>query len=269
MEQTLISKKELLQRYGISYGALYRWKRKGLIPEEWFIKKSAVTGQETYFPEALICGRIDMILEKKDDLGLDELAQKLREDVPSRTLILQTVYGERSYLLREIKEMYYETGNGLRKDILEKLLHICDEMDKEQPETTETESPTEDAEKREPVEATEPTDVGETAEPAEVAEVAEATEPAEAAEAVEAAEVAEATEVAEAAEPAEAAEVAEDAEVAETAEVVETAEAVETVETTETVEMAEVVEMAGAVETAEATKAVDVAEATETAASDQ
>ena len=35
MEEDLISKKELLERYSISYGALYRWKRKGLIPEEW------------------------------------------------------------------------------------------------------------------------------------------------------------------------------------------------------------------------------------------
>ena len=29
-EEQLISKKDLLARYGISYGALYRWKRKGL-----------------------------------------------------------------------------------------------------------------------------------------------------------------------------------------------------------------------------------------------
>ena len=34
MEQELISKKDLLARYGISYGALYRWKRMGLIPED-------------------------------------------------------------------------------------------------------------------------------------------------------------------------------------------------------------------------------------------
>lgn len=27
MDEDLISKKELLERYGISYGALYRWKR--------------------------------------------------------------------------------------------------------------------------------------------------------------------------------------------------------------------------------------------------
>ena len=32
-DRELISKKDLLTKYGISYGALYRWKRKGLIPE--------------------------------------------------------------------------------------------------------------------------------------------------------------------------------------------------------------------------------------------
>ncbi|MGN1095542.1 MAG: DUF4004 family protein, partial [Eubacteriales bacterium] len=34
--EILISKKSLLEKYSVSYGALYRWKRKGLIPEEWF-----------------------------------------------------------------------------------------------------------------------------------------------------------------------------------------------------------------------------------------
>ena len=43
----MISKKDLLIQTNISYGQLYRWKREGLIPEEWFIKKSVSTGQET------------------------------------------------------------------------------------------------------------------------------------------------------------------------------------------------------------------------------
>lgn len=47
--EDLISKKEVLEKYGISYGALYRWKRMGLIPEAWFIRKSTATGQETFF----------------------------------------------------------------------------------------------------------------------------------------------------------------------------------------------------------------------------
>ena len=64
MEQELISKKDLLELYEISYGALYRWKRKGLIPEDWFIKKSTVTGQETFFPKALICERVELIKQQ-------------------------------------------------------------------------------------------------------------------------------------------------------------------------------------------------------------
>jgi hypothetical protein len=74
MDEELISKKELLELKGISYGQLYRWKRKDLIPEEWFIRKSAVTGQETFFPKARILGRIDKILSMKEDLSLEDLA---------------------------------------------------------------------------------------------------------------------------------------------------------------------------------------------------
>jgi DNA-binding transcriptional MerR regulator len=74
MEEELISKKELLELTGISYGQLYRWKRKNLVPEEWFIHKSAFTGQETFFPKLQMLARIDKIINMKDDLSLDELA---------------------------------------------------------------------------------------------------------------------------------------------------------------------------------------------------
>ncbi|GMK40037.1 hypothetical protein PCCS19_30920 [Paenibacillus sp. CCS19] len=77
MEQELISKKDLLEEMGISYGQLYRWKRKRLIPEEWFIRKSTFTGQETFFPRGLIVGRISHILSMKEDLSLDELVGRL------------------------------------------------------------------------------------------------------------------------------------------------------------------------------------------------
>lgn len=77
MDRDLISKKELLDTTGISYGQLYRWKRKQLIPEDWFIRKSTFTGQETFFPKELILARIDKIVNMKDDLSLDEVAGKL------------------------------------------------------------------------------------------------------------------------------------------------------------------------------------------------
>lgn len=74
METELISKKDLLDLTGISYGQLYRWKRKGLIPEDWFTRKSTFTGQETFFPKDKILARIARIKDMKEDLSLDDLA---------------------------------------------------------------------------------------------------------------------------------------------------------------------------------------------------
>lgn len=76
----LISKKELLATTGISYGQLYRWKREGLIPEAWFIKQSAFTGQETFFPRDEILARVRSILDMKDTHSLEELAGLLSAD---------------------------------------------------------------------------------------------------------------------------------------------------------------------------------------------
>lgn len=73
----LISKKELLALTGISYGQLYRWKRERLIPEEWFIKRPAYTGQETFFPREQILSRIQTILGAKDKYSLEQLADLL------------------------------------------------------------------------------------------------------------------------------------------------------------------------------------------------
>jgi hypothetical protein len=77
MESDLISKKELLELTKISYGQLYRWKRKNLIPEDWFIRKSTFTGQETFFPKDRILDRINKIKNMKGDISLDDLANML------------------------------------------------------------------------------------------------------------------------------------------------------------------------------------------------
>lgn len=94
MHEELISKKELLNETKISYGQLYRWKRKNIIPEEWFIKKSVSTGQETFFPKEKILERINTILELKDDITLDELADRFT----SKTVINNI---QRSYLINK------------------------------------------------------------------------------------------------------------------------------------------------------------------------
>ena len=114
----LISKKELLARYNISYGALYRWKRKGLIPDEWFIKKSTTTGQETFFPEKLVCERIELIQEMKEDVLLDELAKKLSgEDKKHEFVILDTEFGEKSFRFCDIKGIYLVDETGHKTEV--------------------------------------------------------------------------------------------------------------------------------------------------------
>lgn len=70
-----ISKKDLLRETGISYGQLYRWKRMGLIPEEWFVRRSTFTGTETFFPRERVLARIEKITSMKGgDLSLEEIA---------------------------------------------------------------------------------------------------------------------------------------------------------------------------------------------------
>ncbi|WP_406589807.1 YhbD family protein [Bacillus atrophaeus] len=76
-QEHLISKKDLLEETSISYGQLYRWKRKNLIPEEWFIRKSTFTGQETFFPREEILKRVSKIQEMKENLSLDEMRDML------------------------------------------------------------------------------------------------------------------------------------------------------------------------------------------------
>lgn len=97
MSEELISKKELLDLTGISYGQLYRWKRKDLIPEEWFIKKSVSTGQETFFPREKIIERIGKIIELKDEASLDELAYRFSNTIKDIKIT-------RSYLVNIIRE---------------------------------------------------------------------------------------------------------------------------------------------------------------------
>lgn len=91
--EEFISKKEVLAKYGISYGALYRWKRMGLIPEDWFIRQSTPTGQETVFPKGLMCVRMEEILAQKNDSSLEELAVKYRSRTENLQLVIRHASG--------------------------------------------------------------------------------------------------------------------------------------------------------------------------------
>lgn len=130
MNYELISKKDLLDLTGISYGQLYRWKRKNLIPEEWFIRKSTFTGQETFFPKEKILERIDKIQTMKENLSLDELADMFsptvghfrlaKDELLKRNIVSKTVL---DFYLNEISATSEFTFEGiLHLYILEKLL---------------------------------------------------------------------------------------------------------------------------------------------------
>lgn len=121
MEEELISKKEILDMTGISYGQLYRWKRKELIPEEWFIKKSSYTGQETFFPREKIINRINKIIDLKDDMPLDDLAVMFTnkpkvDDVSEEYLIEKEIIREET--LPIYKDIFREKEEYNFKDIL-------------------------------------------------------------------------------------------------------------------------------------------------------
>jgi len=112
-DDNLISKKKLLEKYSISYGALYRWKRKGLIPEEWFVKKSTPTGQETFFPRDLIFERVELIMATKEDISLDALASRLSgEEENHSRLVIDTVFGEKVIRTKDIRSIKILLENG-------------------------------------------------------------------------------------------------------------------------------------------------------------
>ena len=127
MEEDLISKKELLEQYQISYGALYRWKRMGLIPEAWFLRRSAPTGQETYFRRAQICPRIEQILREKERVSLEQLAAELAGQQQTagagRMLILETKYGTKEYPLEQLLHVYLKDAQQTA-DVLEPLKEV-------------------------------------------------------------------------------------------------------------------------------------------------
>lgn len=130
MESDLISKKELLDLTGISYGQLYRWKRKNIIPEEWFIKKSSFTGQETYFPKEKILSRIGKIKNMKDELSLDDIAGMVSPN-PINIIYSKSEIIKRNIVTENTLNKYIEF-RGYEEEIFnfEKLLylHILDKI---------------------------------------------------------------------------------------------------------------------------------------------
>jgi DNA-binding transcriptional MerR regulator len=131
MDSEFISKKELLDMTGISYGQLYRWKRKNIIPEDWFIKKSSFTGQETFFPREKILSRIDKIKNMKDNLSLDDIAGMVssnpvnvvfsKEEIIKRNIVAENTLNN-YVLFQNYNEDYFNFDRLLYLYILDRVL---------------------------------------------------------------------------------------------------------------------------------------------------
>ena len=123
MKSDLISKKELLEITGISYGQLYRWKRKNLIPEEWFIRKSTFTGQETFFPKEIILERIGKIKNMKGDVSLDDLANMLSPNLMKLLMNSENLI-KRNIVSKTIIDFYIQEKGKTDEFDFEKILYL-------------------------------------------------------------------------------------------------------------------------------------------------
>lgn len=123
MEKELISKKELLELTKISYGQLYRWKRKNLIPEEWFIRKSTYTGQETFFPKERIMDRIEKIKDMKGDVSLDDLANMLSPNLSELMLKSEDLINL-DIISKNTLDFYIEKRGKVNELNFEKILYL-------------------------------------------------------------------------------------------------------------------------------------------------
>ncbi|MFE7062117.1 YhbD family protein [Sutcliffiella sp. NPDC057660] len=123
MEEELISKKDLLDEASISYGQLYRWKRKDLIPEDWFVRKSTYTGQETFFPRVKILDRINKIKQMKTDVSLDELAEMFSPNAKQITLTKDQLI-KQNIVTESILTLYSEQISQQDTFDFEAILHL-------------------------------------------------------------------------------------------------------------------------------------------------
>lgn len=124
----LISKRKVLEKYSISYGALYRWKRMGLIPEDWFVKKSAVTGQETFFPRDMMCERMELILRLKDTMSLEDIKKQISEGenaLPAVNLVWQS--GAARFSLTEWRSFCVQGQDGSEIELIDAIKALVEE----------------------------------------------------------------------------------------------------------------------------------------------
>lgn len=123
MDHDLISKKELLETAGITYGQLYRWKRKNLIPEEWFIRKATYTGQEAFFPRDKILARIRKIQSMKGGVSLDTLAERFSPN-PNNLSLSKQELRDRNIVSKNVLALFGKHQGEREEFSFEHILYV-------------------------------------------------------------------------------------------------------------------------------------------------
>lgn len=122
--QEYITKKELLEQMNISYGQLYRWKRMGLIPENWFIKRPSSTGQETILPRRKIVKRIQDIQEMMASHSLEQIVARYAFSPRSDVTDFESLYKSKHLTAEYVSAL----GNYFKKPgytAIEYMMIIC------------------------------------------------------------------------------------------------------------------------------------------------
>lgn len=116
-------KKRSVRTYWYILWTIIQMEEKKIIPEEWFIKKSVSTGQETFFPMEKILVRIREILSLKDESSLDELANIFSNNVKSAEILRKYII-EQNIVPLMVLEKFEETRGSKEKYSSEELVLI-------------------------------------------------------------------------------------------------------------------------------------------------
>jgi hypothetical protein len=94
-----------------------------LIPEDWFIRKSTFTGQETFFPKDKILARIEAIRNMKDGSSLDEVADFFSPKTGNLKLMKED-FAKRGIVSRAALDLYIETAAPNEPMVFEDMLCV-------------------------------------------------------------------------------------------------------------------------------------------------
>ena len=87
----------------------------GLIPDDWLVKKSTYTGQETFFDEEQICERIEAIIARKDQVPLEQIARELQGKTEHEAkLIINSKHWSKEINVSDIVSVIVKIGDDER-----------------------------------------------------------------------------------------------------------------------------------------------------------